>query len=182
MTVVLIARRSRHFAGARFLKRGVSERGFVANDVETEQIVFTGTATGGRKHSYTAYVQNRGSIPLFWSQDITGLPPKPPISLTLRDPYYKASGKHFAHLCQRYGHPLVLLNLVKQKESFPRESILGSEYEYAVEYLNSFIDDPLKKIEIISWDMSRAKKKFINYFAIFKFMCVCLAQRMMIRL
>lgn len=37
--VTLIARRSRHHAGARYLKRGVNEEGNVANEVETEQIV-----------------------------------------------------------------------------------------------------------------------------------------------
>ncbi|KAH9804830.1 phosphoinositide phosphatase SAC3 [Citrus sinensis] len=38
--LTLIARRSRHYAGTRYLKRGVNEKGRVANDVETEQIVF----------------------------------------------------------------------------------------------------------------------------------------------
>ncbi|URE48886.1 SAC domain containing protein [Musa troglodytarum] len=37
--LTLIARRSRHFAGTRYLKRGVNEKGRVANDVETEQIL-----------------------------------------------------------------------------------------------------------------------------------------------
>lgn len=37
--ITLIARRSHHFAGARFLKRGVNNKGHVANEVETEQIV-----------------------------------------------------------------------------------------------------------------------------------------------
>lgn len=40
--ITLIARRSRFFAGARFLKRGVNDLGHVANDVETEQIVHDG--------------------------------------------------------------------------------------------------------------------------------------------
>jgi phosphatidylinositol 3,5-bisphosphate 5-phosphatase len=44
--ITLIARRSRFFAGARFLKRGVNEEGNVANEVETEQIVFEATTTG----------------------------------------------------------------------------------------------------------------------------------------
>lgn len=44
--VTLIARRSRYFAGARYLKRGVNEEGNVANEVETEQIVFEATTTG----------------------------------------------------------------------------------------------------------------------------------------
>jgi len=39
LNIVLLARRSRHFAGTRYLKRGVSEEGKVANDVEHEQIV-----------------------------------------------------------------------------------------------------------------------------------------------
>jgi hypothetical protein len=37
--ITVIARRSRYFAGARFLKRGANDLGYVANDVETEQIV-----------------------------------------------------------------------------------------------------------------------------------------------
>lgn len=36
--ITLIARRSNKFAGTRFLKRGANDEGFVANDVETEQI------------------------------------------------------------------------------------------------------------------------------------------------
>ena len=42
MKVTLIARRSRHFAGTRYRRRGVSDSGHVANDVETEQIVSAG--------------------------------------------------------------------------------------------------------------------------------------------
>lgn len=38
-TVTLIGRRSRLFAGTRYLKRGVNDEGNVANDVEVEQIV-----------------------------------------------------------------------------------------------------------------------------------------------
>ncbi|KAJ3371554.1 phosphatidylinositol-3,5-bisphosphate 5-phosphatase [Allomyces arbusculus] len=40
--VTLIARRSRKFAGARFLKRGADADGWVANEVESEQIVHDG--------------------------------------------------------------------------------------------------------------------------------------------
>lgn len=39
MFITLIARRSRHYAGVRYLKRGVNDEGNVANEVETEQIV-----------------------------------------------------------------------------------------------------------------------------------------------
>ncbi|OMJ17462.1 Polyphosphoinositide phosphatase [Smittium culicis] len=85
--VILIARRSRVFAGVRFMKRGVNEKGYVANDVETEQIIHTMDTTSfdlpylgkNSNPSYTSFVQHRGSIPLFWSQDTSAMNPKPPI-------------------------------------------------------------------------------------------------------
>lgn len=42
LTVTLIARRSKYFAGTRYRKRGVNFKGQVANDVETEQLVDAG--------------------------------------------------------------------------------------------------------------------------------------------
>jgi len=104
--VCVIARRSRYFAGARFLKRGVNdkvhpiltaaggdEQGYVANEVETEQIVSEVTTTsfhapggGGGVYEnphWTSYVQHRGSIPLYWTQDVTSISPKPPIECYL---------------------------------------------------------------------------------------------------
>ncbi len=87
--VTLLARRSHYFAGARFLKRGVNDRGYVANDVETEQIVSNMTLTPfihrrvDSRPTYTSYVQYRGSIPLFWTQTQDNISPKPPIDRTL---------------------------------------------------------------------------------------------------
>ncbi|KAM0881963.1 hypothetical protein ACQ4PT_032596 [Festuca glaucescens] len=78
LNVILISRRSRHFAGTRYLKRGVNDHGKVANDVETEQIVFEEEA-GSWKGRMSAVVQMRGSIPLFWSQEAGRLSPKPDI-------------------------------------------------------------------------------------------------------
>nr|CAB3447916.1 unnamed protein product [Digitaria exilis] len=74
--LTLIARRSRHYAGTRYLKRGVNEKGRVANDVETEQIVYE--AVPGPSE-VSSVVQNRGSIPLFWSQETSKLNLKPNI-------------------------------------------------------------------------------------------------------
>ena len=89
--ITLIARRSRYFAGARFLKRGANDFGYVANDVETEQIVAEMLTTSfhapeGRffaSPNYTSYVQHRGSIPLYWNQDNSGVSPKPDIDCSL---------------------------------------------------------------------------------------------------
>lgn len=59
LTLTLLARRSRHFAGTRFRKRGLSSAGFVANDVESEQIVDAGIdwATGQPLWSAMAQVR-----------------------------------------------------------------------------------------------------------------------------
>lgn len=43
--ITLIARRSRLYAGTRYLKRGVDDEGNVANEVETEQIVSEAVTT-----------------------------------------------------------------------------------------------------------------------------------------
>ncbi|KAK3688471.1 SacI homology domain-containing protein [Podospora appendiculata] len=163
--ITVIARRSRHFAGARFLKRGANDLGYVANDVETEQIVSEALTTSfhapGPKFfanpSYTSYVQHRGSIPLYWTQDNTGVTPKPPIELNLVDPFYTAAALHFDNLFERYGAPIYALNLVKARERTPRESKLLDEYTRAIEYLNQFLP-PGRKIIHKAWDMSRAAK------------------------
>ncbi|KAG8527458.1 uncharacterized protein KY384_007610 [Bacidia gigantensis] len=163
--VAIIARRSRFFAGARFLKRGANDLGYVANDVETEQIVSEMLTTSfhapgpilfGNPH-YTSYVQHRGSIPLYWTQDNSGVSPKPGIDLNLVDPFYTAAALHFDNLFDRYGSQIYVLNLVKARERTPRESILLKEYTCAITYLNQFL--PLaKKIKYRAWDMSRASK------------------------
>lgn len=62
----------------RYLKRGVNEKGRVANDVETEQIVFE-QVPEGFPMQISSVVQNRGSIPLFWSQETSRLNIKPDI-------------------------------------------------------------------------------------------------------
>ena len=140
-------------------------QGYVANDVETEQIVAESLTTsfhapGPRLYcspQYTSYVQHRGSIPLYWSQDNTGVTPKPPIELNLIDPFYSAAALHFDDLFQRYGAPIFVVNLIKSKERQPRESKLLSEYTDAIKYLNQFLPDD-KKILHKAWDMSRASK------------------------
>ena len=94
--LTLIARRSNEFAGTRFLKRGSNDlvnklitnhiydiekrfyhksififrvlQGFVANDVDTEQIVNDTSTLSFGSGGYTSFVHVRGSVPEFWSQ------------------------------------------------------------------------------------------------------------------
>ena len=163
--VTIIARRSRFFAGARYLKRGANDLGYVANDVETEQIISEMLTTSfhapgpvlfANPH-HTSYVQHRGSIPLYWTQDPSGVSPKPDISLNVIDPFFTAPALHFDNLFQRYGTPIYALNLVKARERTPRESKLLNEYTNAITYLNQFLPED-KQIIHHAWDMSRASK------------------------
>ncbi|KAM0751709.1 hypothetical protein T439DRAFT_313088 [Meredithblackwellia eburnea MCA 4105] len=170
--ITLIARRSRHFAGARFLKRGVNEQGYVANDVETEQIVsealttpfYTNSSPGAAKATrranprYTSFVQVRGSIPLYWSQESTNMSPKPPIELSVVDPYFAAAALHFDDLLGRYGGPITVLNLIKQKERQPRESKLFNEFGECINYLNGTLPQRYK-IKYQPWDIANANKQ-----------------------
>ncbi|KAF1362993.1 polyphosphoinositide phosphatase [Lizonia empirigonia] len=163
--ITIIARRSRNFAGARFLKRGTNDLGYVANDVESEQIVSEALTTsfhspGPRLYTsptYTSYIQHRGSIPLYWTQDNTGVTPKPDIDLSLVDPFYSAAALHFDNLFERYGAPVIALNLIKARERTPRESKLLYEYKYCIDYLNQSLPKD-KKIRYEAFDMSRAAK------------------------
>ncbi|CDY67249.1 BnaC02g44270D, partial [Brassica napus] len=76
--LTLVARRSRHNAGTRYLKRGINESGNVANDVETEQIL-SEDVPEDHPMQISSVVQNRGSIPLFWSQETSRMNLKPDI-------------------------------------------------------------------------------------------------------
>ncbi|KAJ9632515.1 phosphatidylinositol-3,5-bisphosphate 5-phosphatase [Taxawa tesnikishii (nom. ined.)] len=163
--ITIIGRRSRFFAGARFLKRGANDLGYVANDVETEQIVSDMLTTsfhapGPRLFSnptYTSYVHHRGSIPLYWTQDNSGVTPKPDIDLNLLDPFYQPAALHFDNLFERYGCPIYVLNLIKARERTPRESKLLHEFQNCIAYLNQFLPED-KKIQYQAFDMSRASK------------------------
>ncbi|KAK1414207.1 hypothetical protein QVD17_29948 [Tagetes erecta] len=163
--LTLIARRSRHYAGTRYLKRGVNEKGRVANDVETEQIVFEDVPEGCPVQ-ISSVVQNRGSIPLFWSQETSRLNIKPDIILSKKDQKYEATRLHFENLTKRYGNPIIILNLIKTKEKKPRESLLRVEFANAIELINKDLPEE-KRLKFLHWDLSKySKNKSINVLAL----------------
>ncbi|QCE02346.1 phosphoinositide phosphatase SAC2-like isoform X2 [Vigna unguiculata] len=151
--LTIIARRSRHYAGTRYLKRGVNEKGRVANDVETEQIVFT-EARDGHPMQISSVVQNRGSIPLFWSQEASRLNIKPDIILSRKDSTFEATRLHFDNLVKRYGKPIIILNLIKTREKRPRETILRAEFANAVRYINKSLRGE-DRLRFLHWDLHR---------------------------
>ncbi|EDL04967.1 RIKEN cDNA A530089I17, isoform CRA_b [Mus musculus] len=160
--VTLIARRSSRFAGTRFLKRGANCEGDVANEVETEQILCDASVMSFTAGSYSSYVQVRGSVPLFWSQDISTMMPKPPITLDQADPFAHVAALHFDQMLQRFGSPIIILNLVKEREKRKHERILSEELVAAVTYLNQFLP-PEHTIVYIPWDMAKyTKSKLCN--------------------
>ncbi|GAB4844795.1 Phosphoinositide phosphatase sac1 [Ancistrocladus abbreviatus] len=164
-SVTLVSRRSRHFAGTRYLKRGVNDKGRVANDVETEQIVLDEDA-GSCKGKMSSVVQMRGSIPLFWSQEASRFSPKPDIILQRYDPTYEATKLHFEDLAERYGNPIIVLNLIKTYEKRPREMMLRREFANAVGYLNQILSEE-KHLKFIHWDFHKfAKTKSANVLAV----------------
>ncbi|XP_058215752.1 phosphoinositide phosphatase SAC3-like isoform X2 [Rhododendron vialii] len=151
--LTLIARRSRHYAGTRYLKRGVNEKGRVANDVETEQIVFEDVPEGCPMQ-ISSIVQNRGSIPLFWSQETSRLNLKPDIILSRKDQNYEATRLHFENLAKRYGNPIIILNLIKTHEKKPRESILRAEFANAIEFINKDLSEE-NRLKFLHWDLHK---------------------------
>ncbi|RDX72707.1 Phosphoinositide phosphatase SAC3 [Mucuna pruriens] len=153
LILTLIARRSRHYAGTRYLRRGVNEKGRVANDVETEQIVFEDVPEG-LPIQISSVIQNRGSIPLFWSQETSKLNIKPDIILSKKDQNYQATRLHFENLVKRYGNPIIILNLIKTHEKKPRESILRAEFASAIDFINKDLSEE-DRLRFLHWDLHK---------------------------
>lgn len=162
--LTLIARRSRHYAGTRYLKRGVNEKGRVANDVETEQIVFEDVPEGCHMQ-ISSVVQNRGSIPLFWSQETSRLNLRPDIILSKKDQNYKATKVHFENLVKRYGNPIIILNLIKTHEKKPRETILRAEFANAIRFINKGLSEE-NRLRFLHWDLQKHSRKATNVLAL----------------
>jgi SacI homology domain len=149
--LTLVARRSRHFAGTRYLKRGICEDGHVANDVEAEQIL------DNSKGGFSAFVQVRGSVPVYWTQRTAIANPKPAIVLQPKDLTYSPAKLHFADYFSRYGGPVCILNLVKKKERTAREKLIGKEFAKVVSIFNKELPTSLK-LQYLALDYSALVK------------------------
>ena len=149
ITLLLISRRSRHRAGTRYKKRGVDEKGHVANYVETEQCFLMGK-------QIFSFVQVRGSVPVYWSQP--GFKYRPPPQLdrgrgsikrrsydwhvtlllalfrgnTGMEETREAFRKHFERELENYGHQCIV-SLVEQNG---KEKIIGDTFLDNIYLLN----------------------------------------------
>ncbi|KAM7260921.1 hypothetical protein ACFE04_026396 [Oxalis oulophora] len=98
--ITLIARRCTRRIGTRMWRRGADADGFVANFVETEQIL--------HMNGYTAsFVQVRGSIPFLWEQ-IVDLTYKPKFEVIRREEAPRVADRHFLDLRKKYGAVLAV--------------------------------------------------------------------------
>ncbi|KAK4545464.1 hypothetical protein LTR36_002814 [Oleoguttula mirabilis] len=158
LTFVLITRRSRHRAGTRYLSRGLDEQGHVSNFNETEQSIVlndsassgltsfagdqgfsNGKPVGGRETQVLAYVQTRGSVPVFWSE-VNTLHYTPKLHIRGVESATQAAMSHFDEQIQLYGENY-MVNLVNQKG---REVKVKDAYEQMVKILQS---SPVEKTE-----------------------------------
>ena len=99
----LISRRSKKFAGTRYITRGIDDDGNVANYVETEQIF-------KYQNNFVSFVQIRGSAPIFFQQ--TGVTAHTQIT---RNPEMtiNAYTKHIESIQNNY--PLIyIINLLRK--------------------------------------------------------------------
>jgi phosphatidylinositol 3,5-bisphosphate 5-phosphatase len=145
----LIARRSRLFAGTRYLRRGVDSDGFTANEVETEQII-TRKLDGDRKvYRSSSLCQIRGSIPLYWHHTNLFVP-SPDIKVNELDYGYDAALLHFNMLKQSFGDNITVLNLVRTQNS-AREVVVGQAFSDLITSLNEYYsrtEDPNSECQI----------------------------------
>ncbi|GAW79009.1 inositol 5-phosphatase [Plasmodium gonderi] len=140
--VTFIARRSIKYAGTRYRKRGVNAKGYSANEVETEIILF--------KKNYDSailsYVQLRGSVPILWNQSVTfQILKRPKIKCVKNDIDFTCTKRHFQHLLKRYGYPITVINLLSQKKHSD-ENNLSKEYETCIKIINKNIPPPIRII------------------------------------
>ncbi|KAL6582765.1 GTPase activating protein (GAP) for Rho1p [Orobanche minor] len=109
--------------GTRMWRRGADSDGFVANFVETEQII--------QSNGYTAsFTQVRGSIPLLWDQ-IVDLTYKPKFEIMELEDVPRVVGRHFLDLRKKYGNVLIV-NLVNKRGD---EGRLCEKFDSAMQHL-----------------------------------------------
>ncbi|PLW09768.1 hypothetical protein PCASD_00392 [Puccinia coronata f. sp. avenae] len=179
LEIGLISRRSILRPGLRYQRRGIDGAGSVANAVETECVMAVNPSRTGdqqkgqqeEKPVFWSFVQVRGSVPLFWSQNPAGL--RPPIVLE-GDPTENldAMKKHFADLCASYGRILVIC----LAEKSGNEARLVVEFERQLELLKQTFhphptatkDEPVPAeeekdwVKFLGWDFHQ-KCKGMHY-------------------
>ncbi|TLD39059.1 hypothetical protein E2P81_ATG00046 [Venturia nashicola] len=131
--LTLISRLSCRRAGTRYNARGIDDEGNVANYVETETTLWS--PTGEETGECFSYIQVRGSLPVFWEQDVASganilaALQTPTVKITRSpDATQPAFDRHFENLDHSYGSVHVV-NLLSSDYKKPGEIELTQRYE-----------------------------------------------------
>lgn len=127
--ITVVSRRSIKRAGLRYLRRGIDDDGYAANNVETEQLL---SSPSWSDFKIFSFLQVRGSIPLFFTQTPYSLKPAAVLQHS-ESANLKALTRHFDQLRQRY-NGIQVVNLV---EKHGVESAIGEAFETNVEKYNA---------------------------------------------
>ncbi|KAJ0966752.1 hypothetical protein J5N97_023669 [Dioscorea zingiberensis] len=119
-------------AGTRMWRRGADLDGYVANFVETEQILLG-------NGFLASFVQVRGSIPIIWEQ-VVDLTFKPRFEVIRLDEAPHVIERHFSDLCRKYGSVLAV-DLVNQHRS---EAQLGEKFANAMQ---TIVNDRIRYVQ-----------------------------------
>ncbi|KAF3196459.1 hypothetical protein TWF106_004829 [Orbilia oligospora] len=163
--LTLLSRRSINRAGLRYLRRGVDEHGYVANCVETEQLL-----SDIDKNAEYSFVQIRGSIPLFFQQSPYALKPKP--ILMHSEPANKSAFQtHFKRMKDRYGE-IQAVNLVERhgfEAILTRLNIDPTKLETSLNFMNLLwadngdaVSKQYSSTAALKGDFTRTKKRNIS--------------------
>ncbi|TKA51852.1 hypothetical protein B0A53_05204 [Rhodotorula sp. CCFEE 5036] len=134
----LVSRRNRYRAGTRYFSRGIDEAGNVSNFNETEQIVVLAAQPNasaspnghGGGETRFAFVQTRGSVPVYWAE-INNLRYKPDLKVLDLAATADSLRRHFEQQISLYGDQF-LVNLVN---SSGYEQPVKEAYERALHAL-----------------------------------------------
>eukprot|EP01135_Chromosphaera_perkinsii_P000083 Nk52_evm34s24 gene=Nk52_evmTU34s24 len=127
-TFAVISRRSRYRCGTRYRTRGIDEKGHCANSVETEQLV-------SFKNHITSFVQTRGSVPIFWSQEGWRYRPKPKVEVEkyTQEQFFDAFSLHVVNQFHKYKRQ-VMINLLDHNND---EDALSRCFEQQIKLFDS---------------------------------------------
>ena len=123
----IISRLSCKRAGTRFNTRGVDDDGNVANNAETELLIYS------KNHCFS-YVIVRGSVPLFWEQQGIQLGQHRIQISRSQAATQPAVERHFDELVRLYG-TVHVINLLSQKDG--AEGLLGDSFNQHVRALEN---------------------------------------------
>ncbi|XP_034653156.1 synaptojanin-1 [Drosophila subobscura] len=119
----IISRLSCERAGTRFNVRGTNDEGYVANFVETEQVIYV-------DGEVTSHIQTRGSVPLFWEQPGVQVGSHKVKLSRGFETSAAAFDRHMSMMRQRYGYQTIVnllgSSLIGSKEG---EAMLSNEFQ-----------------------------------------------------